>query len=134
MTKLIVAFRNFANAPENVSMCVTLIFISILITLRMYLKGFVQITVYVMDLEGRFWSFPQGRPTSKSLVFNVTLQSTNMKNIKNYKPVYSLRSPIPTNSPALILPSSCPSRLPLSTPLFHLLSITTLFPFSFFFT
>ena len=40
-----------------------------------------------------------------------------MKNIKYYKPVYSLLSPTPTHSPALILPYSCPSRLPLSTPL-----------------
>ena len=34
-----------------------------------------------MDLEGMFWSFPQGRPTNKSPVLDVALPSTNIKNI-----------------------------------------------------
>jgi len=57
----------------------------------------------------------------------VILQSTNTDNIKNYKPVNALLSPTATHSPAIILPSFCPSRLPLSTPLFNLLSITIYF-------
>jgi hypothetical protein len=85
-----------------------------------------------MYLEGMSWSFTQGEPTSKSLclmkLHNLyTLKPTKKKKLQ----ICLLSSFSPPPSPALILPSSFPSRLPLSTPLFNLLSITTIFPFVF---